>query len=69
MIFDNIFFNYNINDKKKFLYLYKGKFLLNFFFKLSKKEKLELKIIDFLYLFNYYVLLNNNYYSLYFFYY
>ena len=68
MIFDNIFFNYNINDKKKFFYLYKGKFLLNFFFKLSKKEKLELKAVDFLYLFNYYASLNKIYYSVYFFY-
>lgn len=68
MIFDNIFFDYNINDKKRFFYLYKGKFLLNFFFKLSKKEKLEFKRLDFLYLLNYYLLLNKNYCFIYFFY-
>ena len=69
MIFDDIFFNYNINEKKRFFYLYKSKFFLNFFFKLSKKEKLKLKGLDYVYLFNYYILLNNNYYSIYFLYY
>ena len=61
MIFDTIFLNYNIYEKKRFFYLYKAKYFLNFFFKLSKKEKLKLKCLDYLYLYNYYFLLNKNY--------
>ena len=61
LVFDVIFFNYNINEKKKFFYFFKNKFLLNFFFKLSKKDKLKFKYYLYFYVYNNNFLLNKNY--------
>jgi hypothetical protein len=61
-IFDEIFFNYNINNKKKFFYSFKNKNLLNFYFKLSKKDKLRFKSHFYVYFYNNFYLLNKNYY-------
>jgi hypothetical protein len=60
-IFDNIFVNYQITEKRNFLYFYKNKSIFQFFFKLSKKEKLRLRNCLYIYFFNYYSSLNYNY--------
>lgn len=65
-ICDNVFLDYNINEKKRFFYFYKAKLFLNFFFKLSKKDTLQFKYLIYIYLFNYYRLLNHNFNLVYF---
>ena len=67
-IFDNIFINYRITEKRNFLYFYKNKSIFQFFFKLSKKEKLRLRNCLYIHFFNYYSSLNYNYKSLFTFY-
>jgi hypothetical protein len=60
-VFDNIFLNYIVNDKKNFFFLNKNAFLFEFFFKLSKREVLKLKEYKYMFMLNEYLLLNNNY--------
>jgi len=67
-IFDYIFSNYIINDKKKFFYFPKNDFFYPFYFKLSSTDNLKLKYYIYVYLYNYYYILNDNYY-MYIFYY
>ena len=64
IIGDDIFSSYNMNPKKAYFYYNKNMLFLDFFFRLTKKDKMIFKRFYFFHMYNDYNLINLNYLNL-----